>query len=408
MRKNLFMVLLLLTFMLASTGAAFAQSASEPFCGELTQNDCTLLADSQKAMMDVESMTAGGTINVKVAGIPDAPVEEVAFNVDHKSAFVLDPALTKDLTDLQAQLATAKPEDLQKLMTDYSDLMVKLYSTLGLDMDLTITLPQDIADVLTEQGGGSIKVPTEIKLQVRMVDGYMYVNTDDLAQAVPELAEFKGWFGVDLASFMRKALDQANQQQAAMLNNPEVQAGLGAGTFLSSDQFRKMIEKYVMVERKDDGEVDQQKVAVFSTTFDFGGFVASDAFQEFLKAQLPMINQMGEQQISEQELDEGLMALKFLGPSLFQSLKFEVLKSIGLDDNYVYRTETHFNWDLKSIMGIAAMAQGGQKSAMPKTAPELNFDVETDYMDFNKAPTIEKPEDAVIIPLDQMDMNSVQ
>jgi len=89
-------------------------------------------------------------------------------------------------------------------------------------------------------------------------------------------------------------------------------------------------------------------------------------------------------------------------------LKFEVLKSIGLDDNYVYRTETHFNWDLKSIMGIAAMAQGGQKSAMPKTAPELNFDVETDYMDFNKAPTIEKPEDAVIIPLDQMDMNSVQ
>lgn len=409
MRKNLLMVLLLLTFMLASTGAAFAQSSTEPFCGELAKADCTLLADSQKAMADVESMSTGGKIDVKVAGIPNAPVEELAFNVDHQSTVVLDPEVIKGLSDLQAQFAKAKPEDLKKLMTDYTDLMVKLYSTLGLDMDLTVTLPQEIADLLTEQGGGSVKVPTEIKLKMRMLDGYAYINTDDLAAAMPELQEFKGWFGVDLASFMKKALEQANQREATMLNNPEVQAGLGASSFLSSDQFRQMTEKYVVVERKDDDEVAKQKVAVFSTSFDFGGFVASDEFQQFLKAQLPLINQMGEQQISEQELDEGLMALKFLGPSLFQSLKFEILKDIGLDDNYVYRTETHFNWDLKSLMGFAAMAQGGQKKMeMPKTAPMINLDVQTDYTDFNNAPKIEKPEDATIIPLDQVDLNSVQ
>jgi len=409
MRRNLLLVLLLLTLMLTSTGAALAQSGSEPFCGELSDADCTILADSQKAMMDVESLTTGGEITLKVAGIPNAPVEELAFNIAHDTVIELDPAVMKGLTEMQAQLATAKPADLQGLMQDYTDLVVKLYSTLGLDLNLTVTLPQEIADLLTEQAGGSVKVPTEIKVKARMVDGYLYVNLDDLAESIPELQEFKGWFGADVASFIRKALDQANLQQASSASGAELQAGLGAGTFLSSEQFRTMIDQYVAVERQEDSEVGDQKVAVFGTTFDFGGFVASEAFQDMLKGQLDLINKVGEQQISPQELDEGLLALKFLGPSLFQSLKFEIVKNVGVEDNYIYRSETHFNWDLKTIMGFVAMAQGGGKSpTMPKTAPVINFDVQTDYNDFNAAPTIEKPEDAIIIPLDQVDLNSIQ
>ena len=409
MRKNLFMVLLLLTFMLSSTGAAMAQSGSDPFCGELSKADCTILADSQAAMMAVESVTTGGELNLKVAGIPNAPVDSIELNVAHDTVIALDPAVVKGLTEMQTKLTTAKPADLQTILQDYTDLVVKLYATLGLDMGLTITMPQDIADLLTAQAGGSIKIPTEIKVKLKMVDGYMYVNLDDLAQSIPELQEFKGWFGADVASFMRKALDQANKQQIAAANQANLQVGLGAGTFLNSEQFRAMVDKYVVIERKEDGEVGKQKVAVFGTTFDFGGFMASEAFQDMLKGQLDMINKLGDQHISPQELDEGLLALKFLGPSLFQSLKFEILRNIGLDDNYIYRSETHFNWDLKTIMGFAAMAQGGGKSQnMPKTAPVLNLDVQTDYTDFNNAPTIEKPEGAVIIPLDQVDLNSIQ
>ena len=41
-----------------------------------------------------------------------------------------------------------------------------------------------------------------------------------------------------------------------------------------------MLNDYVNVERQPDGKLDLQKVAVFNSTFDFGGFVASQAFQE--------------------------------------------------------------------------------------------------------------------------------
>jgi len=341
-----------------------------------------------------------------VAGIPDLPVDEVKVNLAHDSVIIMDPEVIQGLSALQSKLATAKPADLQAIMKDYTDLILKLYQTLGLDLNLTVTLPKDIADLLTAQAGG-IQVPEEIKLKLKLVDGFLYVNLDDLAASIPELQEFKGWYGADLANFMSKAMDQANQRQASEMQG--LQSGLGAGTLLTSKEFRTMLNDYVNVERQPDGKLDLQKVAVFRTTFDFGRFVASQAFQDMLKSQLDLINQMSERKVSPQEFDEVMMGLKFLGPSLFQDLKFEVIQNIGAKDNFIYRSETHFHWDLKSLMGFAAMAQGGGKAAsLPKTAPVVGLDIVTDYADFNNASTIEKPEDANIIPLDQMNMNSVQ
>lgn len=408
LRKNVFMLLLLVAFMLISTGAALAQDLPEPLCGKLDEADCTILADSQKAMMDVESLTTSGSIDVNLAGIPDLPFEELALNLTQDSTIVMDPEVIKSLTDFQVQLATADPADVEQLTQDYTDLIIKLYQTLGLDMDLTLTMPQDVADLLSAEAGGEVTVPEKINIQVRMIDGYFYVNLDKLAEVMPELAEFKGWYGLDMVTLVTKGLEEANKQEASEMQ--DFQAGIGAGSFLSSDAFRDMVKDYVNVERQADDKLDLQTVAVFDTTFDFGGFVASQAFQDLLKGQLDTINKIADQQITAQEFDEGMMGLRFLGPALFQDLKFGVVQNIGLDDSYVYRSETHLNWDLKSLMGFVAMAQGGGKTPadMPDTAPVISFDVVTDYADFDDTPTIEKPEDAVIIPLDQIDMDSVQ
>lgn len=408
LRKNVLMLLLLVAFMIISAGAAFAQDLPQPLCGKLDEADCTILADSQKAMMDVESLTTSSSIDLNLSGIPDLPFDELALNLTQDSTISMDPAVVKSLADFQAQLATAKPSDVEKLTKDYTNLIIKLYQTLGLAMDLTLTMPQDIADLLSAQAGGEVTVPEKINIQVRMVDGYLYVNLDKLAEVMPELAEFKGWYGVDMVTLVTKGLEQAEKRQASEVQG--FQAGLGAGTFVSSDAFREMVKDYVNVERQEDDKLDLQTVAVFNTTFDFGGFVASQAFQDLLKGQLDTINQISEQKITAQEFDEGMMGLRFLGPALFQDLKFNVVQNIGEDDSYVYRSETHLSWDLKSLMGFVAMAQGGGKTpaAMPDTAPVISFDVTTDYADFNDTTAIEKPEDAVIIPLDQIDMNSVQ
>lgn len=400
--KNLLMLLLLLLLTLTSTTAALAQAADlpAPFCGELADDDCDLLADSQAAMLDVQEMTTSTQIDLLVAGIPDLPLEEVSLSVAQDSVIAMDPTVIQELTQLQASLQSADASDMDTIMEDYMALVVDLYSTLGLDSEVTIILPEDIAALLSEQAGG-IAVPEEITLQIRLTEGFIYVNLDDLAAAIPELEAMEGWFGLDIATFMSDMLEQASAEASAS-DMASLQMGMGAGSMLNSEAVRGLLEDFVNVERLDDDTIDLQDVAVFSTTFDFGGFIASEGFQTLIRENLDLINQMADTSVTEDELDEVMLGLRFLGPSLFQDLEFEILQSIGLEDNYIYQTETHFAWDLKTLMALAAMADGGRRE-MPDVAPVINFDLMQESGDFNDAPEIEAPEDAQIIPLEALE-----
>jgi len=400
--QNLLMLLLLLLLTLTSTTTALAQDVDlpAPFCGELADDDCELLADSQVAMLDVQEMTTSSQIDLLVAGIPDLPIEEVSLSVAQDSVIAMDPTVIQELTQLQASLQSADASDMDAIMEDYMDLVVDLYSTLGLDSEITIVMPEEIAALLSEQAGG-IEIPEEITLQVRLVEGFAYVNLDDLAAAIPELGAMEGWFGLDIATFMSDMLAQASAE-ANPSDMASLQMGMGAGSMLNSEAVRGLLEDFVNVERLDDDTIDLQDVAVFSTTFDFGAFIASEGFQALIRDNLDLINEMADTSVTEAELDEVMLGLRFLGPSLFQDLEFEVLQSIGLEDNYIYQTETHFAWDLQTIMALAAMADGGQRE-MPDVAPVINFDLVQESGDFNDAPEIEAPEDAQIIPLEALE-----
>ena len=94
---------IVLAFLLVfSAIPAFAQELPEPFCGDLDEEDCALLASSQEAMLEVGSGVYNSEINLLVAGIPGLPVEELSFSLTQEAIYTLDPALTAELVEMQS------------------------------------------------------------------------------------------------------------------------------------------------------------------------------------------------------------------------------------------------------------------------------------------------------------------
>lgn len=404
MRKGLkkSAVMVLLVFLLIfSAVPAFAQDLPEPFCGDLLADDCDILIASQEAMLGVGSGTYNSEIDFMVAGIPGLPVEEVAFNVTQDATYSLDPELVAQLAEMQAMA----PEEMMENMEAMFDLLLEVYATLAYDGDMTLTLAQDVAALLSAQA--NTQIPEETNLQFRVVDGYGYLNLEGLAPFAPEAEDqLKGWAGIDILSLMQMGLQESMQQGAMDPAQMGPMASFGMGNFLSSEEGRAMIEPYISVERLRDATVDGQDAAVFETTFNVGTFVASPLFRDLVISQLDTINQLAETQLTEQEVTEMLTMLSFVGPMLFTGLDLHTAQTIGLEDFYVYQNEFVFAWDLSSLVAVARMVDSdgamGLSAMMGDVAPVINFEIITDASAHNSAPEIMAPENAQIIPLEAL------
>lgn len=403
MRKGLkksAVVLLSVFLLICSAVPAFAQDMPAPFCGDLSEEDCGLLVSSQEAMGEVGSGVYSSEINLLLAGIPGLPVEELSFTVTQDATYALDPELTAQLAAMQ----TMPPEELMANMEDMVELLLEVYATLSYDGAMSLTMPADVAALLSAQA--QTTVPEEIHLQVRVVDGYGYLNLADLAAFAPDAEGLEGWAGIDILSLMKAGLQEGIQQGAMDSAQMGPMASFGIGNFLSSEEGRAMLEPYMEVERQDDDSVDGQDVAVFQNTFNVGSFVGSPLFRDLVISQLDTINQLAETELTEQEVTESLTMLSFVGPMLFASLDFHTAQTIGLEDFYVYQNEFVFDWDLSSLVAVARMVDSdgsmGLSTLMGDVAPVINFEVTTDASDHNNAAEITAPEDAQIIPLEAL------
>jgi len=380
---------LLLMLLAASVAPAFAQMP-EPFCGDLSDDDCAILVDAQDASLEIESSSSSFNVDILIAGIPGLPADELAFNYTQDATAALDPALAMEIVEMQ-QMA---PDELMENMDAMVETLLELYGTIALDAQVSFTLPQEIADLVSEEAG--IEIPATLSAMLRMVDGYGYANVDELVAQVPELAGVGGWYGMDVVSLMQMSFEES---MANTNSGPDMAAsmtGFGLTSFFNSQEGRDMMAEYIEVERIADSTIDGQDVAVFQTTFDFGRFVGSPAFAELLKSQLPLINQSMEMDMSEAELTEMLSLLPMFGPMLFTGLDFEMVQSIGLDDFYTHDSALTFHWDLSSLIAVARMADASLE--LPEgIAPVINFDVTSSTADFNDINEIEAPEDAMIV-----------
>lgn len=394
-------VLLFVFLLLCSAVPAFAQDLPEPFCGALSEDDCGVLVSSQEAMQEVGSGVYNSEINFLLSGVPGLPVEEIAFTLTQDATYALDPELSAQLAEMQ----TMTPEEMAENMEAMVDLLLQVYGTLSYDGVMNLTMPEDMAALISAQA--QTTVPEEIQLQFRIVDGYGYLNLEDLAAFAPGNEEqLQGWAGIDLLSIMKAGLQQSMQQGAMDTSQMGPMAGLSIGNLLGSEENRALIEPYISVERQRDETVDDQDAAVFQTTFNMGGFVGSPLFRDLVISQLPTINQLAETNLTEQEVTESLTMLSFVGPMLFTGLDFHTSRTIGLEDLFVYQNDFVFNWDLSSLVGVARMVdsdgQMGLSTMLGDTAPVINLEIATDASEHNAAEAITAPEDAQIIPLEAL------
>jgi len=266
---------------------------------------------------------------------------------------------------------------------------------------MQLMLPEDMAALLSAQAG--MEIPEEINLQVRIVDGYGYINLDDLAVFAPGQEGLEGWAGIDILSVMEMGLQESMQQAET---NPASMASFGIGNFFNSEEGRAMIEPFISIERLEDVAIDGQDVAVFDNTFNVSSFVASPLFRDLIISQLPTINQLAETELSEEEATEALTMLSFVGPMLFAGLDFHTSQAIGLEDFYTYQSDFVFNWDLSSLVAVARMVDSdgamGLSTLMGDVEPIINFEISTMASDHNNTEEITAPEGAQIIPLEAM------
>jgi hypothetical protein len=387
-RKLVMTLGLLLLLLVATAVPAFAQ-LPEPFCGDLSDDDCAILQQSQDATLELESSSSAINVDILIAGIPGLPADELAFNYMQEGSAALDPELAMQIVEMQQM----SPEELMDNMDSMIDTMLSLYENLALDVNVSFTMPQEIADAASAEAG--VEIPTTLSAMLRMVDGYGYANIDELAAEIPELAGVSGWYGLDIVSLMEVGFEQS----ASSSSDSDMAAsmtGFGMTSFLNSQEGRDMLADYIEVERLDDATVDGQDVAVFRTTFDFGGFVGSPLFADLLLSQREAINEAADMEMSEAELQEMLSLLPMFGPMLFTGLDFEVEQQIGLEDYYVQDSSLVFDWDLSSLIAVARMADASLE--LPEgIAPVISFNVTNTASDFNAVEEVEAPEDAMIV-----------
>jgi hypothetical protein len=392
MRKNLLSVLLAVALLLLSTTAAFAQ-LPEPFCGQLSADDCEILTMSQEAQLELSSYTSAVQATTFVGGIPGLPFDELTFSWGQDTIISVDPEVTQAMMALQAGGAEAMMENMEEL----ADTTVEFYRTLGVDAQIDFVMPEEIAALLSAQAG--IEVPAELNLDIIMKDGFAYIATAGLAFLDPSLPEQTDWLGIDLASAVEMGFEQSlNTQDAAQ--QQQMMQSMALSSLLSSEEVRALFEDFVQVERANDDEIDGVEVAVFEHGFDFAGFLASPGFWQFVNDNLEMINQISDTPITAEEVQQAQMALTFLGPALLQGLTFQSTNSIGVDDYFPYAQTVDFNWDLSGLLRFAATA--GALPAGSPTDAAIGLQIDAANADFNDAPEIEAPEGATIIPLNAM------
>lgn len=411
MRTKFIAGLMALVFLLAPSSALFAQDEAATtdwpivYCGDLTEEDCALLKTSQEAMATLESHTAQLDLSMSLADLPTLPAD-LGLGISTDGILYSSPELTEQLMDMQK----AGPEALLEDMNGILDLVATLYFEIAFDIDLGVTLTDDLAELISAQAEG-FPVPTALELPIRMKDGYFYVNVDDLATVIPGAEEqgVQGWLGIDMGTLVAQGMEQAKMQLEEGNMSPEQAAAMDAMTANLTQQMalQKAMVDYVQVERLENSEIDGVEVGQFLYTFDLPGFVGSPEFMDMVMAQVEMQMaanpELAEGAPSPEEMESIAGMAGMMAPMLLQGLNFETLSSIGLEDGYVYATETHVDWDLSTIVTMAAAQMEGVAKPKRGAKPLYTFDLMVTNGDFDDAPAVEAPADAQIIPLETLE-----
>ena len=387
-------------------GGGMAQSElpplPPPFCGELAEADCQLLADAQELMRGVSSMNMTLGLDANLSGIPEVADEDLAFKLNMDMTMHTNPALNATMSEITAR----PPEELLASMDEFSAVVVEFYETLGMRMEMEMALPGLLRDAIEADEG--VVLPDLIAVNVRMVDGYAYIDMDALAASFPDMqAELAaegidGWIGVDFAGQMEREMSgAAAAPDVSALQS--MQMSMAFNQMMLDETIRSLLDPYIIVERLADEERDGAAVAVFRTTLDLGELVANPDFTQLLREAADALVAAAGEEVDEQELGSGILGAQLLANMLARAAEFEIVQTIGLDAPYTYDNNVFMQLDLSGLLTMLAMSGEELPDELRNARPVFTFDMNASYSDFDAAPAIEIPENVEILPLDSLD-----
>ncbi len=397
------LVAVLLSLALLWPKAALAQDEfaplPPPFCGGLSGADCQLLTDSQELMRYVSSMQTSMTVRSGLSGVPEIADEDMLFTMAMDMTMHIDPALNETLR------TAAENPDAVPSVEEMGELMVQFYETLGMDLEMQMALPPIVRAAIEVDEG--LAFPDTLLMSVRMVDGYVYIDTDALAESFPDLAAdlessgVSGWIGFDMAGLLAQQMTAGEPVDDSMMQS--MQANIAINQLMMDEEIRSLLEPYITVERLDDEERDGEPVAVFATSVNLQRLVARPDFTQLLRQMAETLSAASGAPIDEQELGMTILGIQLLSNMLARSFTFEVLQVVGIDTPYLYDSSMFVQFDLSGLLTFLAMSGEEIPFELRGAIPIFTLDVDVSNRNFDDAPPVEKPAGAQIIPLDMLD-----
>ena len=377
-----------------------------PFCGELSQTDCQILVDAQALMMEVGSITLDWQVEAAVSGIPDLTDEDLRFETAMTMNVRLDPLWREQFNALR----TDSPEELLDDQGEFTQKAVDLYENLDMELDMQMTLPAVLSQIM--EADADLVLPDTLKFEMRMVDGYVYINMDRIAESDPTLAAemqaagIQGWIGFDFVSLFEQQMGSAGEApDPALLGS--MQMGMAFDQMMADESVRTLLESYRSIERLADEERDGTPVAIFRTSFDLARLVANPDFTRILRETADSLVAASGETIDPQELGMAILGVQLVANVLTRSFEFQHVQAIGVEKPYLYDGSTVLEMDLSGLVTLLEMSGEEMPPTLRDAQPLFNLTVETRYADFDNVPAIEAPEDAEIIPLDSLDENNL-
>ena len=406
MRTKIFVLLTVLALLLGTVTPALAQdtAGSEPpvFCGDLSKEDCSVLQKSHDQMKQVAQETALTTLDVTLNGIPGLPAETINTTVTSNMTSVANPAA---MAAAQKLNGLTQEETLQMLADDPQPI-IDLFAGWSFDASLGVTMTPELASLISAQSG--LKVPDQLAVQAKLVDGVLYWDLSEVAAFVPTLAP--GWVGFPLLDVVKEyakqgafeqALQAVQQQGAAGAGGVTI-AGLGAGQF--AKQYAETFQKYMTIESGDVVDVDGQPAETYNTTMDLAAFLSSPDFQQIV-VDLAKQGAFESTGMTAADIEQNVQMLGMMGPMLFTGMTATAKQTIGLDDLYQYEYESEVAWDMSGLVQMAA-ASGQLPAELKPTSDQVGFDIKTTIsnsdMSTEATKTIDAPADAQMIPLESV------
>jgi len=364
MRKIVLIALFALLLTLSLSGAVLAEEATPAFCGTLSQADCAILQNAQAKMKMLDSASFDLQINATVTNVPGES-EPVAFSLSGNGS---------------ASGLQATGTDVTLAQTDPGQYLVNILDNADLDLNFTLNLPLAVT-------AEDPTIPSSITLQMRLVDGIGYLNTDTLRSLMGASgasgASPTGWYGLDLANFFKAAMQQMPELFSAM------NSGMNTAQYVQDFESPDFLNRIAKIERTDDGS---GSVASFQVTINMGAMMSSPDFQAMIRQEMQSQNPS----MTEQELEQGVA----MSSQMLKGMTVVITEDVGTDDGYIHDVKGTFNFDSTGMMAVLDSTQTGVGRSTSTTTPNPTVEVDftLTYSNFDSAPTISAPTNPTIIP----------